>query len=157
MTAHRQRAITRLLGVEELRMRATCSYRAPFPAYAAAVASIIVWFGCRVTSRLASIFLGIMTCCWCGTLGSRMHVSGLKPASFCTPLSLNPFRARPFLPRPPPLIDTPFRQQRVKSFLPILQPLVVVGIFFAIGIVFIPLGKWFMDESEEVRARGYYL
>ncbi|CAN0131984.1 unnamed protein product [Scytosiphon promiscuus] len=46
--------------------------------------------------------------------------------------------------------DTPFRQQRVKSFLPILQPLVVVGIFFAIGIVFIPLGKWFMDESEEV-------
>eukprot|EP00752_Nemacystus_decipiens_P010452 g9311.t1 len=46
--------------------------------------------------------------------------------------------------------NTPFRQQRVKSFLPILQPLMVVGIFLAIGVVFIPLGKWFMDESEEV-------
>ncbi|CAN0336156.1 unnamed protein product, partial [Laminaria digitata] len=46
--------------------------------------------------------------------------------------------------------DTPFRQQRVKSFLPILQPRLVVGIFFAIGVVFIPLGKWFIDESEQV-------
>ncbi|CAM9363311.1 unnamed protein product [Ectocarpus sp. 12 AP-2014] len=46
--------------------------------------------------------------------------------------------------------DTPFRQQRVTSFLPILQPLLVVGIFFAIGVAFIPLGKWFIDESEEV-------
>ena len=62
-------------------------------------------------------------------------------------------------PKPPPRprpraassrVDTPFRQQRVKSFLPILQPLLVVGIFLAIGVVFIPLGKWFMDESEEV-------
>ncbi len=56
--------------------------------------------------------------------------------------------ARPTLPTP--RADTPFRQQRVKSFLPILQPLFVVGIFLAIGVVFIPLGKWFMDESEEV-------
>ncbi|CBJ34092.1 conserved unknown protein [Ectocarpus siliculosus] len=46
--------------------------------------------------------------------------------------------------------DTPFRQQRVTSFLPILQPLLVVGIFLAIGVVFIPLGKWFIEESEEV-------
>lgn len=56
--------------------------------------------------------------------------------------------------RPVPLVrraDTPFRQQRVTSFLPILQPLLVVGIFLAIGVAFIPLGKWFIDESEEVR------
>lgn len=49
------------------------------------------------------------------------------------------------------LTDTPFRQQRVKSFLPILQPVLVVGIFLAIGVVFIPLGKWFIDESKSVR------
>lgn len=46
--------------------------------------------------------------------------------------------------------DTPFRQQRVKSWLPILQPYLVVCIFFTIGVVFVPLGKWFNDESDQV-------
>lgn len=86
-------------------------------------------------------------------------LSGCKePPPFDRPSPLHPLPCPPPPPAPPLAprslcnADTPFRQQRVKSWLPILQPPLVVGIFFAIGVVFIPLGKWFQEESNTVRA-----
>ncbi|CAN0060928.1 unnamed protein product [Choristocarpus tenellus] len=75
--------------------------------------------------------------------GSRHSMRGELTPPQMTSSRLEPEKLR----RPK---DTPFRQQKVKSWLPILQPRLVVGIFLAIGIVFIPVGKWFMDQSDKV-------
>jgi hypothetical protein len=47
--------------------------------------------------------------------------------------------------------DTPFKQQRLKAWQPILTPLWVVGIFIAIGAVFIPVGIACLAASNSVR------
>ena len=47
--------------------------------------------------------------------------------------------------------DTPFKQQRMTAWQPVLTPLKVILIFFVIGVVFIPVGVTLLDESNSVR------
>jgi len=47
-------------------------------------------------------------------------------------------------------LDTPFRQQTLKAWRPILKPKVVVLMFFLVGCVFIPIGCIIMAESNKV-------
>jgi hypothetical protein len=47
--------------------------------------------------------------------------------------------------------DTPFKQQRMTAWQPVLTPIKVILIFFVIGIVFIPVGVTLLDESNNVR------
>jgi hypothetical protein len=47
-------------------------------------------------------------------------------------------------------LDTPFRQQTLKAWRPILTPRVVILTFFLVGCVFIPIGCFIMAESEKV-------
>jgi len=46
--------------------------------------------------------------------------------------------------------DTPFKQQRLYAWQPVLSPNVSIGFFFLIGIVFIPLGAVMHYKSTEV-------
>lgn len=46
--------------------------------------------------------------------------------------------------------DTPFKQQRMTAWQPVLTPIKVILIFFVIGIVFIPVGVTLLDESNNV-------
>lgn len=46
--------------------------------------------------------------------------------------------------------DTPFKQQRMTAWQPVLTPIKVILIFFVIGIVFIPVGVTLLDESNAV-------
>lgn len=47
--------------------------------------------------------------------------------------------------------DTPFKQQRLKAWQPILTPNWVIGTFFVVGLIFIPIGVVLHTESENVR------
>jgi len=51
--------------------------------------------------------------------------------------------------RKPP--NTAFRQQRLLAYSPILTPKTVLPIFFAIGIIFGPLGGLLLYASSKVR------
>ena len=46
--------------------------------------------------------------------------------------------------------DSPFKQQRLKAWQPILTPNWVVGTFALIGIVFVPIGAWLISTSDGV-------
>ena len=48
--------------------------------------------------------------------------------------------------------DTPFKQQRMAAWQPILTPVKVIAIFLVIGIVFIPVGTSLLDSSKGVRS-----
>lgn len=45
--------------------------------------------------------------------------------------------------------DSPFRQQRVKAWVALLTPHLVMSILLIIGVVFLPVGKVLNDESRE--------
>ena len=47
-------------------------------------------------------------------------------------------------------IDTAFRQQRLKAWQPILTPKTVLPLFFAIGIIFAPIGGALLYASAQV-------
>ena len=47
-------------------------------------------------------------------------------------------------------LDTPFRQQTLKAWRPILTPRVVILTFFLVGCLFIPIGCVIMSESDKV-------
>lgn len=46
--------------------------------------------------------------------------------------------------------DTNFKQQRLKAWQPILTPWWVIGTFFVVGIVFLPVGVTLKNESDNV-------
>jgi hypothetical protein len=48
------------------------------------------------------------------------------------------------------LIDTPFKQQRMKAWQPILTPVKVIVIFLIIGIIFVPVGTSLLASSKKV-------
>ncbi|KAH0373976.1 Lem3/Cdc50, partial [Aureobasidium melanogenum] len=48
-------------------------------------------------------------------------------------------------------IDTAFRQQRLKAWQPILTPKTVLPLFFAVGIIFAPLGGLLLWASSQVQ------
>mmetsp|Transcript_9162 Transcript_9162/g.18343 ORF Transcript_9162/g.18343 Transcript_9162/m.18343 type:complete len:388 (-) Transcript_9162:110-1273(-) len=47
--------------------------------------------------------------------------------------------------------DTPFKQQRLNAWQPILTPTWVIGTFFLIGITFIPIGISLLSQSNAVK------
>ncbi|KAK9386748.1 CDC50/LEM3 family [Lipomyces mesembrius] len=49
------------------------------------------------------------------------------------------------------LIDTAFRQQRLKAWQPILTPKTVLPIFFAVGLIFAPIGALLLWASYRVQ------
>ena len=48
-------------------------------------------------------------------------------------------------------LDTPFKQQRMKAWQPILTPIKVIVIFLIIGIIFIPVGTSLLSSSKKVK------
>ncbi|KAF0699385.1 Aste57867_10046 [Aphanomyces stellatus] len=46
--------------------------------------------------------------------------------------------------------DTPFKQQKLKAWQPILTPNWVIGTFFVVGLIFIPIGVVLRIESDNV-------
>jgi hypothetical protein len=46
--------------------------------------------------------------------------------------------------------DTNFKQQRLKAWQPILTPWWVIGTFFVVGIIFLPVGVTLKNESDDV-------
>lgn len=46
--------------------------------------------------------------------------------------------------------DTPFKQQRMKAWQPILTPVKVIIIFLVIGIIFVPVGTTLLQASKEI-------
>lgn len=46
--------------------------------------------------------------------------------------------------------DTPFKQQRMKAWQPILTPIKVIVIFLVIGIIFVPVGTSLLSSSKKV-------
>lgn len=46
--------------------------------------------------------------------------------------------------------DTPFKQQRMTAWQPVLTPIKVILIFFVIGVVFIPVGITLLEESNNI-------
>ena len=51
--------------------------------------------------------------------------------------------------------DTPFKQQRMPSWQPILTPIKVIGIFLVIGIIFIPVGVALINASKNVNKLNF--
>lgn len=49
--------------------------------------------------------------------------------------------------------DTPFKQQKLKAWQPILTPNWVIGSFALVGLIFIPIGIILHTESDNVRRR----
>ena len=47
-------------------------------------------------------------------------------------------------------LDTPFRQQTLKAWRPILTPMAVIITFSIVGILFIPIGVLILSESDKV-------
>jgi hypothetical protein len=47
-------------------------------------------------------------------------------------------------------LDTPFKQQRMTAWQPILTPIKVIAIFIVIGIIFVPVGVSLLESSKEV-------
>ena len=54
--------------------------------------------------------------------------------------------------RKPP--NTAFRQQRLLAYAPILTPKTVLPLFFAVGIIFGPIGGLLLYASSKVRSQG---
>jgi hypothetical protein len=48
------------------------------------------------------------------------------------------------------VIDTAFKQQRLKAWQPILTPKTVLPTFFIVGIIFAPLGGLLFHASNKV-------
>lgn len=48
-------------------------------------------------------------------------------------------------------LDTPFKQQKLKAWQPILTPNWVIGSFALVGLIFIPIGIILHTESDNVR------
>ncbi|OQR92960.1 hypothetical protein THRCLA_08577 [Thraustotheca clavata] len=46
--------------------------------------------------------------------------------------------------------DTPFKQQRLKAWQPILTPNWVIGTFFLVGLIFIPIGVFLFEEDKSI-------
>mmetsp|Transcript_1389 Transcript_1389/g.1394 ORF Transcript_1389/g.1394 Transcript_1389/m.1394 type:complete len:364 (-) Transcript_1389:383-1474(-) len=46
--------------------------------------------------------------------------------------------------------DTPFKQQRMKAWQPILTPIKVIAIFLIIGIIFVPVGTSLLSSSKKI-------
>ncbi|EQC35554.1 hypothetical protein SDRG_06844 [Saprolegnia diclina VS20] len=46
--------------------------------------------------------------------------------------------------------DTPFKQQRLKAWQPILTPNWVIGTFFLVGLIFIPIGVFLFEENKNI-------
>ncbi|OQR91037.1 hypothetical protein ACHHYP_05042 [Achlya hypogyna] len=46
--------------------------------------------------------------------------------------------------------DTPFKQQRLKAWQPILTPNWVIGTFFLVGLIFIPIGVFLFEENQNI-------
>mmetsp|Transcript_22109 Transcript_22109/g.32207 ORF Transcript_22109/g.32207 Transcript_22109/m.32207 type:complete len:363 (+) Transcript_22109:117-1205(+) len=46
--------------------------------------------------------------------------------------------------------DTPFKQQRMAAWQPILTPIKVILIFLTIGVIFVPVGVTLLDASKEI-------
>lgn len=46
--------------------------------------------------------------------------------------------------------DTPFKQQKLKAWQPILTPNWVIGTFAVVGLIFIPIGIILHTASEDV-------
>lgn len=46
--------------------------------------------------------------------------------------------------------NTAFKQQRLASWQPILTPELVIALFLVVGIIFTPIGKWLLDESDKI-------
>ena len=51
--------------------------------------------------------------------------------------------------------DDSFRQQRMRSWQPIMTPIKVVIIFFAVAVAFIPTGKHLVDKSNAIYEDTY--
>lgn len=51
--------------------------------------------------------------------------------------------------------DTNFKQQRLKAWQPILTPWWVIGTFFFVGIIFLPVGVTLKNESDRVVEASY--
>ena len=51
-------------------------------------------------------------------------------------------------------LDTPFKQQRLKAWQPILTPNWVIGTFFLVGLIFIPIGVFLFEENKNVRVEA---
>jgi hypothetical protein len=51
--------------------------------------------------------------------------------------------------------DTPFKQQKLKAWQPILTPNWVIGTFAVVGLIFIPIGIILHTASEDVRAVNF--
>jgi hypothetical protein len=49
--------------------------------------------------------------------------------------------------------DSPFKQQRLKAWQPILTPNWVVGTFMLIGVAFVPIGIALLSTSNSVRPK----
>ena len=50
--------------------------------------------------------------------------------------------------------DSPFKQQKLKAWQPILTPNWVVGTFLCIAVVFIPVGIVLLGASADVRIKA---
>ncbi|CAK4073098.1 unnamed protein product [Aphanomyces euteiches] len=50
--------------------------------------------------------------------------------------------------------DTPFKQQRLKAWQPILTPAWVIGTYFLVGLIFIPIGVVLYHENLDVVEMG---
>lgn len=50
--------------------------------------------------------------------------------------------------------DTPFRQQNLKAWRPILTPNLVILLFLIVGVVFIPIGVAVLSASNDVSTPG---
>lgn len=48
------------------------------------------------------------------------------------------------------MLDTPFKQQKLKAWQPILTPNWVIGTFAVVGLIFIPIGIILLIESQNV-------
>ena len=48
------------------------------------------------------------------------------------------------------IVDTPFKQQKLKAWQPILTPNWVIGTFALVGLIFIPIGIILRIESDNV-------
>jgi hypothetical protein len=62
----------------------------------------------------------------------------------------SPTKPNGFLQPQLPPVDTPFKQQKLKAWQPILTPNWVIGTFAVVGLIFIPIGIILHTESENV-------
>lgn len=53
------------------------------------------------------------------------------------------------------VIDTAFKQQRLKAWQPILTASTALPVFFIVGIVFVPIGAVLLVASDGVSTKAY--